>query len=135
MWILLAPFFIYGNSLRDAIDQLFSFIIQISEKKKELLLELRESKRFSNLLLSGYRNELDDLENLGQFSADMIQISDSLYFISYSGTDGTIMGQKKRIFNFLIHLEEKYYLFIICTKTRIFLAILQGNLQLYYFSL
>lgn len=112
MWILLAPFFIYGNSLRDAIDQLFSFIIQISEKKKELLLELRESKRFSNLLLSGYRNELDDLENLGQFSADMIQISDSLYFISYSGTDGTIMGQKKRIFNFLIHLEEKYYLFI-----------------------
>ena len=113
MWILLAPFFIYGNSLRDAIDQLFSFIIQISEKKKELLLELRESKRFSNLLLSGYRNELDDSENLGQFSADMIQISDSLYFISYSGTDGTIMGQKKRIFNFLIHLEEKYYLFII----------------------
>lgn len=113
MWILLAPFFIYGNSLRDAIDQLFSFIIQISEKKKELLLELRESKRFSNLLLSGYRNELDDLENLGQFSADMIQISDSLYFISYSGTDGTIMGQKKMIFNFLIHLEEKYYLFII----------------------
>ena len=113
MWILLAPFFIYGNSLRGAIDQLFSFIIQISEKKKELLLELRESKRFSNLLLSGYRNELDDLENLGQFSADMIQISDSLYFISYSGTDGTIMGQKKRIFNFLIHLEEKYYLFII----------------------
>lgn len=113
MWILLAPFFIYGNSLRDAIDQLFSFIIQISEKKKELLLELRESKRFSNLLLSGYRYELDDLENLGQFSADMIQISDSLYFISYSGTDGTIMGQKKRIFNFLIHLEEKYYLFII----------------------
>lgn len=113
MWILLAPFFIYGNSIRDAIDQLFSFIIQISEKKKELLLELRESKRFSNLLLSGYRNELDDLENLGQFSADMIQISDSLYFISYSGTDGTIVGQKKRIFNFLIHLEEKYYLFII----------------------
>ncbi len=113
MWILLAPFFIYGNSLRDAIDQLFSFIIQISEKKKELLLELRESKQFSNLLLSGYRNELDDLENPGQFSADMIQISDSLYFISYSGTDGTIMGQKKRIFNFLIHLEEKYYLFII----------------------
>ena len=76
MWILLAPFFIYGNSLRDAIDQLFSFIIQISEKKKELLLELRESKQFSNLLLSGYRNELDD-------------------FISYSGTDGTIIGQKK----------------------------------------
>lgn len=113
MWILLAPFFIYGNSLRDAIDQLFSFIIQISEKKKELLLELRESKRFSNLLLSGYRNELDDLENPGQFSADMIQISDSLYFISYSGTDGTIIGQKKRIFNFPIYLEEKYYLFII----------------------
>ena len=77
------------------------------------MLELRESKRFSNLLLSGYRNELDDLENLGQFSADMIQISDSLYFISYSGTDGTIMGQKKRIFNFHMHLEEKYYLFII----------------------
>lgn len=116
MWILLAPFFIYGNSLRDAIDQLFSFIIQISEKKKELLLELRESKRFSNLLLSGYRNELDDLENPGQFSADMIQISDSLYFISYSGTDGTIIGQKKRIFNFPMHLEEKYYLFII-TRT------------------
>ena len=113
MWILLAPFFIYGNSLRDAIDQLFSFIIQILEKKKELLLELRESKRFSNLLLSGYRNELDDLENPGQFSADMIQISDSLYFISYSGTDGTIIGQKKRIFNFHIYLEEKYYLFII----------------------
>mgnify|MGYP000029836824 FL=1 len=101
MWILLAPFFIYGNSLRDAIDQLFSFIIQILEKKKELLLELRESKRFSNLLLSGYRNELDDLENPGQFSADMIQISDSLYFISYSGTDGTIIGQKKGFSIFL----------------------------------
>ena len=71
------------------------------------MLELRESKRFSNLLLSGYRNELDDLENPGQFSADMIQISDFLYFISYSGTDGTIVGRKK-IFNFHIYLEEKY---------------------------
>lgn len=106
MWILLAPFFIYGNSLQDAIDQLFSFIIQILEKKKELLLELRESKRFSNLLLSGYRNELDDLENPGQFSADMIQISDSLYFISYSGTDGTIIGQKK-VFSIFLYIYKK----------------------------
>ena len=106
MWILLAPFFIYGNSLQDAIDQLFSFIIQILEKKKELLLELRESKRFSNLLLSGYRNVLDDLENPGQFSADMIQISDSLYFISYSGTDGTIIGQKKG-FSIFLYIYKK----------------------------
>lgn len=82
-------------TLRDAIDQLFSFSIQIPEKKKELLLEVRESKRFSNLLLSGYRNELDDLENPGQFSAVTIQISDFLYFISYSGTDGTIIGWKE----------------------------------------
>ena len=106
MWILLAPFFIYGNSLQDAIDQLFSFIIQILEKKKELLLELRESKRFSNLLLSGYRNELDDLENPGQFSADMIQISDSLYFISYSGTDGPIIDQKKG-FSIFLYIYKK----------------------------
>ena len=82
-------------TLRNAIDQLFSFSIQIPKKKKELLLGLRESKRFSNLLLSGYRNELDDLENPGQFSAVTIQISDFLYFISYSGTDGTIIGWKE----------------------------------------
>ena len=75
-------------------------------KEKELLLELRESKRFSNLLLSGYRNELDDLENPGQFSADMIQISDSLYFISYSGTDGTIIGQKKG-FSIFLYIYKK----------------------------
>lgn len=86
-------------TLRNAIDQLFSFSIQIPEKKKELLLGLRESKRFSNLLLSGYRNELDDLENLEQFSVVTIQISDFLYFISYSEQmerATTLVGTRER---------------------------------------
>lgn len=94
-------------TFRDAIDQLFSFSIQIPEKKKELLLGLRESKRFSNLLLSGYRNELDDLENLEQFSVVTIQISDFLYFISYSEQmEQSLDG--KRIFNFPIYRKQQH---------------------------
>ena len=33
----------------------------------------------------------------------------------------------------VVYIGHSHHLFIICTKTRIFLAILQGNLQLYYF--
>ena len=81
------------TKLSDAINQMFSF--GINQKYEKFLINLRNSKRFSNLYISGYRNEYDNLSNPMQFSVITIQISDSLHFISYSGTDGTVVGWKE----------------------------------------
>lgn len=56
-----------------------------------LLSALAESERYRDLRLCGYVNEVDD-ERQMQFSAMVIELSDSLRFISFRGTDNTLVG-------------------------------------------
>lgn len=59
-----------------------------------MLKELSNSKRFSNLKLYGYIQEIDKKETK-QFSSLAIEIKKDLYYISFSGTDDTITGWKE----------------------------------------
>lgn len=81
--------------LSDAINQLFAFSLFLPEDEQKFLLSLRESRRFSDLYIMGYRHDYAGLDNPMQFSSLTIQISESLFFISYSGTDGTVVGWKE----------------------------------------
>ena len=80
-------------TLSDAISKILAF--GLSERNIDFLRNLRESKRFSNIEIMGYRNEHNSVDTTLQFSVLTIKITDSLYFISYSGTDGTIVGWKE----------------------------------------
>lgn len=60
----------------------------------DLLKVLAESRRFKDMKLSGYVNEVD-YESQKQFSAVMIDIEDGTHFISYRGTDDTLVGWKE----------------------------------------
>ncbi len=83
------------TKISDAINQLFAFGIQEKGKNMAFLKSLKESRRFSDLYICGYRNEFDSLSHATQFSVITIKISESLWFISYSGTDGTVVGWKE----------------------------------------
>lgn len=60
----------------------------------ELLKVLAKSKRFKDMYLSGYINEIDN-ETQKQFAAIIIDTLDNSHFISYRGTDNTIVGWKE----------------------------------------
>lgn len=55
---------------------------------------LSKSKRFSELKLHGYIQEIDK-EETKQFSSLAIEIKKGLYYIAFSGTDDTITGWKE----------------------------------------
>lgn len=59
-----------------------------------MLKELANSKRFSELKLFGYIQEIDKKETK-QFSSLAIEIKKDLYYIAFSGTDDTITGWKE----------------------------------------
>lgn len=79
--------------LSEAIRELLAFGLNISNI--DFLRNLYISKRFSDLCICGYRDEHDKLDHAMQFSAVTAKISENLWFISYSGTDGTIEGWKE----------------------------------------
>ena len=59
-----------------------------------MLKKLANCKRFSNLKLYGYIQEIDKKETK-QFSSLAIEIKKDLYYITFSGTDDTITGWKE----------------------------------------
>lgn len=59
-----------------------------------LLEQVSASERFGQLKLSGYVNQVD-LEKEKQFAAVVIQINPKCYYVSYRGTDLTIVGWKE----------------------------------------
>lgn len=59
-----------------------------------MLEALSKSKRFSELKLHGYIQEIDK-EETKQFSSLAIEIKKGLYYIAFSGTDDTITGWKE----------------------------------------
>lgn len=61
-----------------------------------LMDELVKSKRYSNMYLAGYVNEIVDEEDV-QFSVLTFILDDGTYFVAYRGTDSTITGWKEDI--------------------------------------
>ena len=61
---------------------------------KELITKLGKSKRFKDLVLTDYVKN-NDFEAERQFSAITIHINKELMYISFEGTDGTILGWKE----------------------------------------
>lgn len=61
------------------------------DRDSDLLKYAANNARFRNMKLSGYINTID-YENEMQFSAVIIEITDKLYYISFRGTDNTVIG-------------------------------------------
>ncbi len=69
--------------------------VEILQKEDmELFPALAKSKRFANLILTKYVNKIDTEEEK-QFSAITVILPDRTIYISYRGTDNTIVGWKE----------------------------------------
>ena len=60
----------------------------------DFLRELSESVRFYNMQLSNYINKVK-VENQTQFSAVTIKMDEQAYYLSFRGTDATLVGWKE----------------------------------------
>lgn len=60
----------------------------------EFLSLLSTSKRFGNMELSGYVNQIDE-ELEKQFCAVTVKMKNQTYYVSYRGTDSTLVGWKE----------------------------------------
>lgn len=70
---------------------------------QELLSKLAKSERFKNIRLTGYVSRTSD-EDASQFSAVTCLLPDGRSFLSFRGTDGSIVGWKED-FNFSFKTE------------------------------
>lgn len=71
--------------------QQFSYYVRISAS---LLRKLAQSPRFANARLSKFENMID-LDRTKQFAAMHIELDDGTVYISFRGTDNTIVGWKE----------------------------------------
>ena len=80
-------------TVSQAADRIFSGDAPafLWEGDDRLLRALAGSRRYSELSLCGYVNEVDD-ERQMQFSAMLINLGDGIRFISFRGTDNTLVG-------------------------------------------
>ena len=84
------------EKLGNLANELLALTLVFREEKfKNFLAALAKSGRFFNLGICGYRDEHNAIDDTLQFSAVTIKIADNLWFISYSGTDGTVVGWKE----------------------------------------
>lgn len=96
--------------------------IYLQREDKDLFFKLAKSKRFGRILLSDYINIISQEEEK-QFSALTIELPDGTMYISYRGTDNTIVGWKEDLnmsFQDLVpsQIEAVNYLEKIAKKTR-----------------
>lgn len=59
-----------------------------------LLKEMAHSERFKNARLSNFIDNMDEVKYM-QFSALLIELEDDTYYISYRGTDNSILGWRE----------------------------------------
>ena len=78
-----------SNKMKDFKNEEFNY-----NGDKELITKLGKSKRFKDLVVTDYVKN-NDFEAERQFSAITIHISKKLMYISFEGTDGTILGWKE----------------------------------------
>lgn len=89
-------------TLQDACEMFFSMYSEeeIMEKNSTtkvapfLMKKMIKSKRFESMLLMDYVNEIDE-ENQTQFSVISFLLPDDTIFVSFRGTDNTIVGWKE----------------------------------------
>lgn len=96
--------------------------IYLQREDKDLFFKLAKSKRFGRILLSDYINIISQEEEK-QFSALTIELPDGTMYISYRGTDNTIVGWKEDLnmsFQDLVpsQIEAVNYLEKTAKKTR-----------------
>lgn len=60
----------------------------------DLLRTLAKSERYRNMLLHSYVNQIEE-DTQKQFSAITVQIGEKLNFVSFRGTDNTLVGWKE----------------------------------------
>ena len=122
-----------------------SFLIKDLDSKlvlpndKPLLKILSRSERFKNMKLHGYVNDID-LKTEKQFSAITINTGDGYYFVTFRGTDTTLVGWKED-FNMSFmdivpaQIESKNYLEEVINRTDLPLRVAGhskgGNLAIY----
>lgn len=68
--------------------------VRVPEQNKQLLEAAAGCKRFSQVKLGYYINEIDTVSEK-QFSAISFKLVNDLYYISYRGTDDSIVGWKE----------------------------------------
>jgi len=83
-----------GNAACQFLSKEVSTNYFFTDQDIQLIETLMTSERFKDLNLSGYINEID-YETQKQFAAIIIDIGNNTYFISYRGTDNTLVGWKE----------------------------------------
>ena len=68
--------------------------ISMTKTAMYILKKLAESERFKNATLGGYVNDIS-LKEQSQFCVVCIYLSDKSLFVSFSGTDDTIVGWRE----------------------------------------
>lgn len=84
----------YCNSFDIQAIKLFGGSIIPWEKIKDLLCKMGNSRRFANVGISDFVNEVDYNGEM-QFSAVTYHLSKDEMFIAFRGTDGTLVGWKE----------------------------------------
>ncbi|MGN1317413.1 MAG: DUF2974 domain-containing protein [Lachnospirales bacterium] len=83
---------IYDISLALLNEDIKEYFIQKEDEK--FIETIKECERFKNMEVFGFVNEID-LESQTQFSAITIKINEDTIFISFRGTDNTLVGWKE----------------------------------------
>lgn len=85
-------------TIKEAYERFKQFDIRkmeiLQKEDIDLFPALAKSKRFGQLILAKYVNKIDDEEEK-QFSAVTIILPDKTIYVSYRGTDNTIVGWKE----------------------------------------
>lgn len=76
------------------VSQYDKEIFATNKNRYNLAILMAETPRFKNLMLSNYVNNIDKDSDL-QFSAISFDIDNKLKFVSFRGTDGTLVGWKE----------------------------------------
>ncbi|WP_100065279.1 DUF2974 domain-containing protein [Miniphocaeibacter massiliensis] len=97
---IISPSFSESVPLKKASDIFFSQDDKLIEEKvimeedMKLLEKLSSSNRFKDMEIFGYVNEIDEVTEK-QFSVITINIDNKRYFVSFRGTDNTLIGWKE----------------------------------------
>ena len=91
-----------GVPLRDAAGAYFArhngteidMGVLVPGRIPDLICRMAHSERFGSMLLNGYSEMIDDVREQ-QFAALTVELGDGSIYISYRGTDDTIVGWKE----------------------------------------
>lgn len=90
--------FLEKITIKEAVETLLTqedYVSKLTWKyDQDLLIALKDSRRFNSMYLSGYLNEIDS-DQQKQFCAITITFSKNKHYVSFRGTDRTLVGWKE----------------------------------------